>query len=160
MNNHPILNHIDSEGRVHMVDVSEKRPTHRKALAKALVVFPEPIFEKLNQQGFMVKKGSVIQTATIAGIQATKRTSELIPLCHILPLDGVAINIEPLRKHCLEVTCTVRVFAKTGVEMEALTGATVACLTIYDMCKAMGSGIKIEKISLLEKKGGKNDYKS
>ena len=152
--------HISSQGCVQMVDVSEKKPTHRKASAESMIVFPEHIFRDLDQLGFMVKKGSVIQTAILAGIQAAKKTSELIPLCHILPLDGINIDIEPSGNHCLKVICTVCVFAKTGVEMEALTGATVASLTIYDMCKAMGSGIRIQNIELIEKKGGKTDYEN
>lgn len=160
MNSNYKPNHIDSQGCVQMVNVSGKQPTHREASARALIVFPEQIFRDLDRRGFMVKKGSVIQTAILAGIQAAKKTSELIPLCHILPLDGVTIEIEPFGNNSLSVICKVCVFAKTGVEMEALTGATVASLTIYDMCKAMGLGIKIQNIELIEKKGGKTDYEN
>lgn len=142
-----------------MVDVSDKRVTARTAVASGRVVFPSDVFETLAAQDFLGKKGSIIQTAVIAGIQAVKRTSELIPLCHQINLSKVQIDIHP-KKNILEIRCTVKCDEKTGVEMEALTGVSVSALTIYDMCKALSHDISITDIQLEQKTGGKHDYRS
>jgi len=153
------LSHIDASGNAAMVDVSDKKVTARTARAFGRVEFPKDVFETLAGQDFLGKKGSIIQTAVIAGIQAVKKTSELIPLCHQINLSKVHINIEP-KGRALEISCTVKCTEKTGVEMEALTGVSVSALTIYDMCKALSHDIKITNIQLKEKTGGKNDYRS
>lgn len=153
------LSHLDDAGNAAMVDVSEKIVTARTAIASGKVVFPSAVFEELSAQDFLGKKGSIIQTAVIAGIQAVKKTSELIPLCHQLSLSKVKVDIAP-GENCLEVTCTVKCNERTGVEMEALTGVSVSALTIYDMCKALSHDIVIGEIKLNEKTGGKSDYRS
>lgn len=142
-----------------MVDVSEKKVTARTAVAVGRVTFPPSVFEILAGQDFLGKKGSIIQTAVIAGIQAVKKTSDLIPLCHQINLSKVHIDILP-HDNSLEITCTVKCNERTGVEMEALTGVSVSALTIYDMCKALSHDICIGDIQLKEKTGGKNDYRS
>lgn len=154
------LSHLDDAGNAAMVDVSEKKVTARTAIASGKVVFPSAVFEELSAQDFLGKKGSIIQTAVIAGIQAVKKTSELIPLCHQLSLSKVKVDIAPPGENCLEVTCTVKCNERTGVEMEALTGVSVSALTIYDMCKALSHDIVIGEIKLNEKTGGKSDYRS
>ncbi len=153
------LSHVDESGNATMVDVSDKRVTARTAVASGQVEFPSVVFETLAAQDFLGKKGSIIQTAVIAGIQAVKRTSELIPLCHQINLSKVQIDIHP-KKNILEIRCTVKCAEKTGVEMEALTGVSVSALTIYDMCKALSHDIKITDIQLEQKTGGKHDYRS
>ncbi|WP_209399556.1 cyclic pyranopterin monophosphate synthase MoaC [Pseudozobellia sp. WGM2] len=153
------LSHIDDSGNATMVDVSEKKITARLAVASGRVLFPPSVFETLAQQDFLGKKGSIIQTAVIAGIQAVKKTSDLIPLCHQINLSKVNIDITP-QNNSLEIVCTVKCSERTGVEMEALTGVSVSALTIYDMCKALSHDIVIDKIMLKEKTGGKNDYRS
>lgn len=142
-----------------MVDVSDKTITARTAVAFGRVEFPSEVFETLSAQDFLGKKGSIIQTAVIAGIQAVKRTSDLIPLCHQINLSKVQIDIHPV-KNALEIRCTVKCIEKTGVEMEALTGVSVSALTIYDMCKALSHDIKITGIQLEQKTGGKHDFRS
>ncbi|WP_291868392.1 cyclic pyranopterin monophosphate synthase MoaC [Maribacter sp.] len=151
------LTHIDEAGNAVMVDVSNKDISPRLAIASGKVVFPESVFRTLSQQQFSGKKGSILQTAIIAGIQAVKKTSELIPLCHQINLTKVHIDIVP-RINELLVTCTVKCTEKTGVEMEALTGVSVAALTVYDMCKALSQEIVISEIQLEKKTGGKNDF--
>jgi len=141
-----------------MVDVGGKKITARRAVAKSLVVLNEEILEHLTSDEIHTKKGPVFQTAITAGIMAVKRTSDLIPLCHPLPLENCKITIEVLELQA-EITCTVSVNGKTGVEMEALTGASVAALTIYDMCKAFSHDIVIKDTRLYEKTGGKNDFR-
>lgn len=153
------LSHIDDSGNATMVDVSEKKITARLAVASGRVLFPSSVFETLAQQDFLGKKGSIIHTAVIAGIQAVKKTSDLIPLCHQINLSKVNIDITP-QENSLEIVCTVKCSERTGVEMEALTGVSVSALTIYDMCKALSHDIVIDKIMLKEKTGGKNDYRS
>lgn len=140
-----------------MVDVSGKDKSARTAMASGKVIFPSDVFETLASQDFLGPKGSIIQTAVIAGIQAVKRTAELIPLCHQLNLSKAHIDINP-GHNTLDVTCKVRCNERTGVEMEALTGVSVAALTIYDMCKALSHDIKISEIQLEQKSGGKNDF--
>jgi molybdenum cofactor biosynthesis protein MoaC len=149
------LTHFDKEGNANMVDVSEKSITKRCAVAKGKI--------KVNQECFQtiadgtLKKGDVLGVARIAGIMGVKRTADLIPLCHSLPLLNVQIDFQML-EDSLEIacTCTVKVEASTGVEMEALTGVSVALLTVYDMCKAIDKSMEIGHIYLCEKKGGKS----
>jgi cyclic pyranopterin phosphate synthase len=137
-----------------MVDVSEKAETSRVATAEATVrMRPETL--ALIQSGGM-PKGDVIAAARIAGIMATKRTPDLIPLCHPLPITGATVDLLPVGDDALRITATVKTMGKTGVEMEALTAASVAALTVYDMCKAVEKGMVIEGIRLLEKSGGKS----
>lgn len=149
---------MDSQGNPTMVDVGGKKITARRAVAKSLVVLNEEILEHLTSDEIHTKKGPVFQTAITAGIMAVKRTSDLIPLCHPLPLENCKITVEVLGLQA-EVTCTVSVNGKTGVEMEALMGASVAALTIYDMCKAFSHDIVIKDTRLYEKTGGKNDFR-
>jgi cyclic pyranopterin phosphate synthase len=151
------LSHIDENGKVSMVNVSHKKLTTRTAVASGKVVFPEEVFEQLSKDGFIGKKGSIIQTAVIAGIQAAKKTSELIPLCHQLNLSKIDIQIAPMDSH-LKITATAVCNGQTGVEMEALTGVSIAALTIYDMCKALSHKIVITNIELEQKTGGKSDF--
>ena len=151
------LSHIDEAGNAAMVDVSNKQATVRTALASGKVVFPTDVFEQLTAQDFLSHKGSIIQTAVIAGIQAVKKTSALIPLCHQLNLSKVKIDITPV-ENALLINCFVKCNEQTGVEMEALTGVSVSALTIYDMCKALSHDIKISEIQLEQKTGGKHDF--
>jgi cyclic pyranopterin phosphate synthase len=151
------LTHLDAEGNAHMVDVSEKDVTSRTATAKALVEM-QPATLALILEG-KAKKGDVIATARIAGIMAAKKTHELIPLCHPLMISKVTVDFAPdTAASTIEVTATVKVEGKTGVEMEALTACSVACLTLYDMCKAVDRGMKINSLRLVEKAGGKSGH--
>jgi len=151
------LTHLDAEGNAHMVDVSEKDVTSRSATAKALVEM-QPETLTLIREG-KAKKGDVIATARIAGIMAAKKTHELIPLCHPLMITKVTVDFVPdVSASTIEVTATVRVEGKTGVEMEALTACSVACLTLYDMCKAVDRGMKITNLRLVDKSGGKSGH--
>lgn len=152
------LTHLNEKGLPTMVDVSEKKVTHRKAVARSIVELPQVVYEQLTNGDIHTKKGSVFQTAIIAGIMAAKKTGELIPLCHPLGLDNCSINIQ-IDDNNLMIDCTADVTSKTGVEMEALVGATIAALTVYDMCKALSHDIVIKEIQLMEKTGGKNDFK-
>jgi|SRR5271154_396905 len=151
----PALTHIDAKGEARMVDVSAKPVTERIAVAEGRVVMSMTTLELIVSGN--AKKGDVLGTARIAGIMAAKRTSELIPLCHPLALSEVTLDIAPDNKlpGCI-VRATVKVTGPTGVEMEALTAVSVACLTIYDMIKAVERGVRIEAIRLVEKKGGKS----
>lgn len=151
------LTHLDAEGNAHMVDVSEKHVTSRTATAKATVgMQPETL--RLILEG-KAKKGDVIATACIAGIMAAKKTHELIPLCHPLMISKVSVDFAPDEAlSTIEVTASVKVEGKTGVEMEALTACSVACLTLYDMCKAVDRGMKITDLRLVEKAGGKSGH--
>jgi cyclic pyranopterin phosphate synthase len=144
-----------------MVDVSDKRVTLREARARAIVAFPADVAERLRADGDrpVSKKGPVFATAIIAGVMAAKRTHELIPFCHPLGLSGCDIDIEMDDRDQAVITCRCRVHHRTGVEMEALTGASVAALTVYDMCKALSHDIVIRDTRLLEKRGGKSDYR-
>ena len=153
------LSHLDSDGDITMVDVSGKIATTREAHASGQVVFPADIYKQIKAAAGMTKKGSITQTAHIAGIMAAKRTHDLIPLCHPLPLDKIALSFEYNNsQNSITVTATVKVTHKTGVEMEALTAVSVACLTIYDMTKAISHDIVIDNIHLMKKTGGKSDY--
>lgn len=150
----PTLTHLDDHGKAQMVDVSAKPIALRTATASAVVTLPPHVFE-LVASG-RVPKGDVAATARLAGILAAKRTGELIPLCHPLSLDAVTIDITLEAPDRLAITATARTEAKTGVEMEALTAATVAALTVYDMCKSADKGILIGPIRLEAKTGGKS----
>jgi len=153
----PALTHIDAGGQAHMVDVSEKPATERLAVAEGCVVMTNTTLELILSGN--AKKGDVLGTARIAGIMAAKRTSELIPLCHPLAVSRVTVDITP--DHALPgciVRASVKVSGPTGVEMEALTAVSVACLTIYDMIKAVERGARIEGIHLVEKSGGKSGH--
>ncbi|KAF0231254.1 MAG: molybdenum cofactor biosynthesis protein [Beijerinckiaceae bacterium] len=149
------LTHLDATGAAHMVDVGEKAVTTREALAEGRVVMERATLDLIRSG--LSKKGDVIAVARIAGIMAAKRTHELIPLCHPLLLTKVSVEIEPDEAlPGLRVRALARVSGQTGVEMEALTAVSVACLTIYDMAKAVDRGMRIEGIRLLEKSGGKS----
>lgn len=154
------FSHLNESGQANMVDVSAKNETERLAVAQAKVVLSPEVMHKIRQQS--IAKGDLLATARIAGIQAAKQCSQLIPLCHPLPLSKVTIDIEefsepePSKKGGLKITAACKTVGKTGVEMEALTGASIAALTIYDMCKALDKSIVIESIKLLSKQGGKS----
>jgi cyclic pyranopterin phosphate synthase len=151
------LTHLDSAGHAHMVDVSGKESTDRSATAAA-VIHMKPETLALILEG-KAKKGDVFATARIAGIMAAKRTHELIPLCHPLMLSKVSIDFAPdASAATIKVSATVKVEGKTGVEMEALTACSVACLTLYDMCKAVDRGMTITDFRLVEKSGGKSGH--
>ncbi len=152
------FSHIDEQGNPTMVDVGDKSTTRRTATAGAVVVLDDEIVAHMAKNDIQTKKGPVFQTAITAGIMAVKRTSELIPLCHPLQIENCKVEIAP-RGVEVDITCTVSLSGKTGVEMEALTGASIAALTIYDMCKAFSHHIVIKEIRLLKKTGGKNDFK-
>jgi cyclic pyranopterin monophosphate synthase len=152
------LSHIDNKGNPQMVDVSDKKITKRFAKAQAVVHLGKLIMDQLQHNELITKKGPVFQTAIIAGVMAAKRTSELIPFCHPLALEDCQIKITVEGERAI-VTSEVTITSKTGVEMEALTAVSIASLTIYDMCKALSHDSVIEEIKLLEKTGGKKDFK-
>ncbi|NJC24965.1 cyclic pyranopterin monophosphate synthase MoaC [Neolewinella antarctica] len=154
------LTHLDSDGRPTMVDVGDKVITTRVAVAHATVVLGKKIMAELSDNGFNSKKGSVVHTAIIAGTQAVKQTWSVIPLCHAIAISSCKIKVEGEDAGAMLVECRVRTEGRTGVEMEALHGAAVAALTIYDMCKAMSHDIRIENIHLVSKTGGKSDYQA
>ena len=141
-----------------MVDVSGKAVTAREAVAECKVRFPAAVAAQLRESGLRSAKGGIVDTAIVAGTMAVKRTHELIPFCHPLPIDGVRLAIDWHGERELLVECTVRTTHRTGVEMEALTGATVAALTIYDMCKALSHAIVLGPAKLAGKRGGKRDF--
>jgi cyclic pyranopterin monophosphate synthase len=149
--------HVDERRQPAMVDVGSKAVTHRRAVAEARVRFPPEVAEALRDSGFETSKGPVFQTAIIAGTMAAKRTHELIPFCHPLGLDNCRVEIDMDGRNEAVVRCSVSVHHRTGVEMEALTGASIAALTIYDMCKALSHEIVIAELRLVEKHGGKRD---
>ncbi|MDO5506338.1 MAG: cyclic pyranopterin monophosphate synthase MoaC [Pseudoxanthomonas suwonensis] len=151
------LTHVDAAGHPRMVDVSSKTVSARQASARASVVFPAEVAVRLRMDGMRGRKGAVVDTAIIAGTMAVKRTHELIPFCHPLPIDGCDFAIDWRDDHTLEIDCSVRTLHRTGVEMEAMTGASVAALTVYDMCKALSHDIVIGPVRLLAKRGGKRD---
>ncbi|MCI9510218.1 MAG: cyclic pyranopterin monophosphate synthase MoaC [Angelakisella sp.] len=151
----PKMNHFDAQGNAVMVDVTEKKITDRTATAVGKIRVGRETFEAI--QNGTAKKGDVLGVARVAGIMATKRTWELIPMCHPLLLGKCSVDFTMLPEElAVEARCTVRVAGQTGVEMEALTGATVALLTIYDMCKAIDKGMELEQVYLLHKTGGKS----
>jgi cyclic pyranopterin monophosphate synthase len=149
------LSHLDEKGNARMVDVSEKTHTNRSATASGIVTMDASTLDLIQNHG--LPKGDVLATARIAGIQGAKRTHELIPMCHNLPLDAVLIDFTlDLPKHCVHITATVKCVWKTGVEMEALTAVAIAGLTIYDMVKAVDKNVVISEIRLEKKSGGKS----
>ncbi len=151
------LTHIDSHGHASMVDVSEKTPSVREARAFARVVMTQDTLEQIKHNS--LKKGDVLAVARIAGIQAAKKCSDLIPLCHPLALSKVAVDfVLDESNSAVEITSYCKLTGQTGVEMEALTAASVAALTIYDMCKAVDMGMVIERVCLLEKSGGRRGH--
>lgn len=153
-----MLSHVDERGDPTMVDVSGKAVTKRTAVAEARVRFPPEVARTLRDAGFATAKGPVFQTAIIAGVMAAKRTHELIPFCHPLGLETCRVEIDMAGDDEARVRCSVAVHHRTGVEMEALTGASVAALTVYDMCKALSHDIAIAGIRLIEKHGGKREF--
>jgi cyclic pyranopterin monophosphate synthase len=151
----PKLSHLDEAGRPHMVDVSAKADTNRIAVAKGLVRMEPATFKLIITGG--TKKGEALSVAQLAGIMAAKKTPDLIPLCHPILIGSVQIDFKPEEKSStIEITAAVESTGKTGVEMEALTSVAVAALTIYDMCKAVDRGMRIENIRLISKSGGKS----
>lgn len=149
------LTHFDKDGNAWMVDVGEKAETERIAVACGKIYVNSQVFEAIRDK--TAKKGDVLGVARVAGIMGAKKTSDLIPLCHILLLTKCSVEFQlNEEEHSVEAVCTVKTFGKTGVEMEALTGVNIALLTIYDMCKAMDRGMRISDICLLKKAGGKS----
>jgi cyclic pyranopterin monophosphate synthase len=158
-----MLTHLDTRGQPQMVDVGAKAITHRSAHAVATVSLPSPLARLLADNEIQSKKGPLFQTAILAGIMGAKKTSDLIPLCHPLPLDDCKIEIEarpPAADGSVDIIihCRAQTHSRTGVEMEALTGASVAALTLYDMGKAVSHSIVVRDLRLVEKTGGKSDY--
>jgi len=153
------FSHLNAAGEANMVDVTVKKDSVRVAVAQSCIVLSSELLEKVREQS--IAKGDLIATARLAGIQAAKKCADLIPLCHPLPLSKVQVDIDEFNegKKCgLKIVVTCKTTGKTGVEMEALTAASVAALTIYDMCKALDKGMVIESVKLLEKQGGKAGY--
>lgn len=152
------LSHIGKDNQPTMVDVSHKDPTERQAHARTLVEFPAEVADRFSDGDIRTAKGPVFATAIVAGVMAAKRTHELIPFCHPLGLDNCRITIELDGANRAVIDCHCKVHHRTGVEMEALTGASIAALTIYDMCKALSHEISISETRLISKTGGKEDY--
>ena len=149
--------HINKDNQPKMVDVGDKNITKRQATAKASMFLGNEIISLFENEELKTKKGPVFQTAIIAGIQAVKKTSELIPMCHPLLIHAVDISINVCSTTEIEIVCTVKIEGKTGVEMEALTGVNIAALTVYDMCKAISQDMSIKEVKLVQKSGGKSD---
>jgi len=156
----PELSHINSNNNPTMVDVSHKNISKRTATASATVIFPKIIKNYFKDKQLITKKGPVYHTAIIAGVMAAKKTHELIPFCHPLAIENCKIDINTNQQGNAEITCTVSLHHKTGVEMEALTGVSIAALTIYDMCKALSHDMQITATKLINKTGGKSDINS
>jgi cyclic pyranopterin phosphate synthase len=154
----PALTHLDAANRPTMVDVGGKTATLREASAEAIVKLPPAVARELKRTGHRTKKGPVFDTAIVAGVMAAKKTHEIIPFCHPLPLERCSVDIASRPGGFIHIICSVAVHHKTGVEMEALTGATVAALTIYDMCKALSHDIQVTGVRLLTKTGGKRNF--
>ena len=152
------LTHIDGQGRANMVDVSEKAVTRRTATARSIVYLPQEVLAQFDGKDIQSKKGAVFQAAIMAGIMAAKQTGNLIPLCHPLGMDNCHIDIRLNESNELVIDCTATVTARTGVEMEALVGASMAALTVYDMCKAVSHDMVIRETKLMSKTGGKRDF--
>ncbi len=150
--------HLDQQGNPSMVNVGGKQATKRVAIARSIVILDDIILAQFENDDIQTKKGPVFQTAIIAGVMASKKTSELIPLCHPIGLDNCQVRIQLNDKKEVVIECEASITSKTGVEMEALTGASVAALTIYDMCKAFSHHIVIKETRLLKKTGGKSDF--
>ena len=160
MNDLKKFSHIDDKNQPKMVNVSEKAVSRRRAVAFAQMYLGTELISLLDREELHTKKGPVFQTAIIAGIQAVKKTPDLIPMCHPLLLEGIEVQIRIADKDHIEITCAVEMEGKTGVEMEALTGVSAAALTVYDMCKAISQKMVIREIRLLEKTGGKSDIQN
>lgn len=154
----PKLTHLNDAGQPAMVDVGQKAETRRVARARSRVVLGADILALVQQGDLPTRKGPVFQTAILAGIMGAKKTADLIPLCHPLGLDNCQVTVTVAPPDAVVIECTATVTGKTGVEMEALTGASVAALTIYDMCKALSHDIVIQETRLLSKTGGKSDF--
>jgi len=154
----PKLTHLDAANRPTMVDVGAKTATLREASAEAIVKLPAAVARELKRTGHRTRKGPVFDTAIVAGVMAAKKTHEIIPFCHPLPLERCTVDISDLAGSRVRIVCTVAVHHKTGVEMEALVGASAAALTLYDMCKALSHDIEIGPVRLLSKRGGKRDF--
>lgn len=150
------FSHVDASHAPKMVDIGEKAVTGRRAIAQALVEFPKEAAELLREHGYNSAKGPVFHTAIIAGVQAVKRTHELIPFCHPIGIESCAIDIDMVGD-VVQITCRVSVEHKTGVEMEAMTGAGIAAMTVYDMCKALTHDLVIREVRLIQKSGGRSD---
>ena len=154
------FSHINKKGNPKMVNVSDKKVTKRTAIARGTMFLGREVVSHFSNDELMTKKGPVFQTAIIAGIQGVKKTSELIPMCHPLLINGVDIDISIVDEESIQVECKVTIEGKTGVEMEALTGVNIACLTIYDMCKSISQEMVIKEVKLIEKTGGKSEIKN
>ena len=154
------FSHLNKKNNPKMVNVSDKKITKRTAMAKATMFLGKEVISHFTNDELITKKGPVFQTAIIGGIQGVKKTSELIPMCHPLLINGIDIDIKIIDSENIEVICEVIIEGKTGVEMEALTGVNITCLTIYDMCKSIHQEMVIKEVRLLEKKGGKSDIKN
>jgi cyclic pyranopterin phosphate synthase len=153
-----MLSHVNDKNQPQMVDVSEKKANLRTAHARSEVYLPDSIYSMIKSNDIQSKKGPVFHTAIIAGVMAAKQTGNLVPFCHPIGLEDCQIIIEAIGQNKVQVDCITKVTAKTGVEMEALMGASIAALTIYDMCKAMSHDIQIISTSLISKTGGKKDF--
>jgi cyclic pyranopterin phosphate synthase len=155
-----MLSHVDERGRPRMVDIGEKAVTARSAHARATLALPAAIADALRAHAGRTAKGSVFDTAIVAGVMAAKRTHELIPFCHPLGLEDCRIEMTLTDANDVAIDCRVSVHHKTGVEMEALTGAAVAALTVYDMCKGGSHDMVLRELRLIEKRGGRHDYEA
>tara|TARA_Y100000590_G_scaffold1289_1_gene1648 strand:+ start:580 stop:1050 length:471 start_codon:yes stop_codon:yes gene_type:complete len=154
-----MISHLNKKNKPKIVDISSKKITSREAIAESIIKFSKSTFKKINS--FKTKKGEIKSVAIIAGILAAKKTSDLIPLCHNIKIDNIDIDIKTMDKtNSLKITSFVKTTEKTGVEIEALTAVVISSLTIYDMCKSIDKNITIKNIRLIEKKGGKTDYKN
>jgi cyclic pyranopterin phosphate synthase len=154
------FSHVDEQGRPTMVDVTEKNVSSRTARARCVITLPSELAVRLREGEIQSPKGPVIHTAIVAGVQAAKKTWELIPFCHQIPLESCKFSVESGEGNSLNLEASVRATHKTGVEMEALTAVSVAALTVYDMCKAISHQIVIGPIHLVEKTGGKCDFRA
>ena len=154
------FSHLNQKNQPGMVDVGEKKITRRSAHARCLVQLPAELAALLQDSELQTKKGPLVATAIIAGVMAAKKTPELIPLCHPIPMEDCKVSIEQLADGNLQIDATVIASYRTGVEMEALTAVSVAALTVYDMCKSVTKGIIISDTRLLEKRGGKSDFEA
>mgnify|MGYP001218249024 CR=1 FL=1 len=153
------FSHLDDDASPRMVDVGGKEATTRAAVAETIIELPEEVLRALDRDDLRTAKGSVFDIANLAGVQAAKKTSELIPLCHLIPLESVKLDLRREGADRIVVTCRAKATHKTGVEMEALVGATAAALTVYDMCKALSPEIVLRETKLIEKTGGTGDYR-
>ena len=151
------LSHVNEKGEVQMVGVGKKNITERKAKASGKVLFNEDVWNELMKNDFVLKKGDLVSTVKLAGIMGAKQTPNLIPLCHPLALEKIDVQIQ-IENRGIKITSEVSMHGKTGVEMEALTAVSVACLTVYDMCKALSHEIQIQNIQLEHKSGGKRNF--